>query len=108
MKFVSIADVAANETISLTRTISASVKWQKSMSSLCGSSSSTKIKVLLNPKREAAPRLYTGRGRVRLKLTLFGWKVGFSLLDVKRMIDLYDPTVTNAKQLRLTLDKSDK
>ena len=53
-------------------------------------------------------RLYTRRDRARLKLILLGRKVGFSLRDVKQMIDLYDPTGSNTKQLRLALDKSEK
>ncbi len=63
---------------------------------------------LLNPKRDGTTRLYTRRDRVRLKLILLGRKVGFSLRDVKQMIDLYDPTGTNTKQLRLALEKSEK
>ena len=66
------------------------------------------VKGLLSPKREGATRLYTRRDRARLKLILLGRKVGFSLRDVKQMIDLYDPTGSNTKQLRLTLDKSEK
>lgn len=65
-------------------------------------------KGLLNPKREGNTRLYTHRDRVRLKLILLGRKVGFTLRDVKHMIDLYDPKGTNAKQLKVTLDKSEK
>lgn len=65
-------------------------------------------KGLLNPQREGATRLYTRRDRARLKLILLGRKVGFSLRDVKQMIDLYDPSGSNTKQLRLTLDKSEK
>jgi DNA-binding transcriptional MerR regulator len=65
-------------------------------------------KGLLNPKREGSNRLYTRRDRVRLKLILLGRKVGFSLRDVKQMLDLYDPSGSNAKQMRLTLDKSEK
>ena len=65
-------------------------------------------KDLLNPKREGSNRLYTRRDRVRLKLILLGRKVGFSLRDVKQMLDLYDPSGSNAKQMRLTLDKSEK
>ncbi|TGV69327.1 transcriptional regulator, partial [Mesorhizobium sp. M00.F.Ca.ET.149.01.1.1] len=53
-------------------------------------------------------RLYTRRDKARLKLILLGRKVGFSLRDVKQMMDLYDPTGTNTKQLRLALDKSEK
>ena len=45
---------------------------------------------------------------MRLKLILLGRKVGFSLREVKQMMDLYDPTGSNTKQLRLALDKSEK
>jgi DNA-binding transcriptional MerR regulator len=65
-------------------------------------------KGLLQPKREGATRLYTRRDKARLKLILLGRKVGFSLRDVKQMIDLYDPTGSNTRQLRLTLEKSEK
>lgn len=65
-------------------------------------------KGLLNPKREGSTRLYTHRDRVRLKLILLGRKVGFTLRDVKHMIDLYDPKGSNVRQLKVTLDKSEK
>ncbi len=65
-------------------------------------------KGLINPKREGSTRLYSRRDKARLKLILLGRKVGFSLRDVKQMMDLYDPSGTNAKQLRLALDKSEK
>ena len=63
---------------------------------------------LLTRARPGATRLYTHRDRVRLKLILLGRKVGFSLREVKQMMDLYDPTGTNTKQLRLALEKSEK
>jgi DNA-binding transcriptional MerR regulator len=65
-------------------------------------------KGLLSPHREGTTRLYTRRDRARLKLILLGRKIGFSLRDVKQMIDLYDPTGSNAKQLRTALEKSEK
>jgi len=65
-------------------------------------------KGLLSPKRDGSTRLYTRRDRARLKLILLGRKVGFSLRDVKQIMDLYDPKGANTKQLRLMLDKSDK
>lgn len=65
-------------------------------------------KGLLTPKREGSTRLYSRREEARLKLILLGRKVGFSLRDVKQMLDLYDPTGANTKQLRLTLEKSEK
>ena len=65
-------------------------------------------KGLLNPKRDGVTRLYTRRDKARLQLILLGRRVGFSLRDVKQMIDLYDPAGTNARQLRLTIEKSEK
>lgn len=65
-------------------------------------------KGLLNPKRDGSTRLYTRRDKARLKLILLGRKVGFSLRDVKQIMDLYDPNGANTKQLRLTIDKSEK
>ena len=65
-------------------------------------------KGLLSPRRDGATRLYTRRDRARLQLILLGRKVGFSLREVKQIIDLYDPAGSNARQLRLALDKSEK
>jgi DNA-binding transcriptional MerR regulator len=65
-------------------------------------------KGLISPKRDGSTRLYTRRDKARLKLILLGRKIGFSLRDVKQIMDLYDPTGTNTKQLRLTIEKSEK
>jgi len=65
-------------------------------------------KGLLTPVREGSNRLYTRRDRARLKIILLARKIGFSLREVKQVMDLYDPAGSNAKQLRLTLDKSER
>lgn len=65
-------------------------------------------KGLIHPKREGTSRLYSRRDRARLKLILLGRKVGFSLREVKQMLDLYDPKGSNIKQLKLTLEKSER
>ena len=65
-------------------------------------------KGLLAPRRDGTTRLYSHRDRTRLKLIMLGRKVGFSLRDVKQMMDLYDPSGTNTKQLKTALDKSEK
>lgn len=65
-------------------------------------------KGLLKPIRDGATRLYTRRDKARLKLILLGRKIGFSLREVKQMLDLYDPTGSNVRQLRVTLEKSEK
>ncbi len=65
-------------------------------------------KGLIAPKRDGSTRLYSRRENARLQLILLGRKIGFSLRDVKQIMDLYDPSGTNIKQLRLALDKSEK
>src|SRR5262245_36845527 len=65
-------------------------------------------KGLLAPKREGSTRLYTRRDNARLKLILLGRRIGFPLREVKQMIDLYDPSGPNTKQLKHALDKSQK
>jgi len=65
-------------------------------------------KGLISPKRDGSTRLYSRKDMARLKLILLGRKIGFSLRDVKQMMDLYDPSGSNTKQLRLALEKSEK
>lgn len=65
-------------------------------------------KGLINPKREGNTRLYTGRDVTRLQLVLLGRRVGFSLREVKQIMDMYDPAGSNTKQLRTLLDKSER
>ncbi|WP_110032166.1 MerR family transcriptional regulator [Hoeflea marina] len=62
---------------------------------------------LLTPKRSGVTRLFTKRDRARLKLILLGKRVGFSLTEVKRMIDLYDPRGKNVTQLKVALEKGE-
>lgn len=47
-------------------------------------------KGLLMPRREGATRIYSRRDRARLKLILMGKRVGFSLDEIRKMVDLYD------------------
>lgn len=65
-------------------------------------------KGLISPKRDGAMRLYSRRDKARLKLILLGRKVGFSLREVKQMLDLYEPSGSNTRQLRVALEKSEK
>ena len=64
-------------------------------------------KGLLKPKRTGVTRLFSRRDRARLKLILLGKRVGFSLTEVKRMIDLYDPRGKNVTQLQVALEKGE-
>ncbi|MEL6167125.1 MAG: MerR family DNA-binding transcriptional regulator [Pseudomonadota bacterium] len=45
---------------------------------------------LLGPIRDGQKRLYTRRDRARLKLILRGRRFGFSLEDIRQLLDLYD------------------
>ncbi|WP_347310548.1 MerR family transcriptional regulator [Defluviimonas sp. SAOS-178_SWC] len=47
-------------------------------------------KELLSPVREGQKRLFTRRDRGRLKLILRGKRFGFSLEDIRQILDLYD------------------
>lgn len=63
---------------------------------------------LIHPRREGTTRLYSRRDRARLKLILLGRRVGFSLREVKQMMDLYDPKGPNTRQFKLVLEKSQR
>ena len=65
-------------------------------------------KGLIQPKRQGVTRLYNRRDRARIKLILMGKKVGFSLREVKQLIDLYEPGGSNMTQMKAILDKSAK
>ena len=47
-------------------------------------------KGLLSPQRDGQDRLYGRRDRARLKYVLMGKCVGFSLDEIREMLDLYD------------------
>ena len=47
-------------------------------------------KGLVSPRRQGQDRLYSRRDRARLKYVLMGKRVGFSLDEVREMLDLYD------------------
>ena len=47
-------------------------------------------KELLFPKREGQKRWFTRRDRARLKLILRGKRFGFSLEEIRQLLDLYD------------------
>ncbi|RUS58692.1 MerR family DNA-binding transcriptional regulator [Pseudorhodobacter sp. E13] len=47
-------------------------------------------KELIFPKREGTKRLYNRRDRARLKLILRGKRFGFSLEDIRQLLDMYD------------------
>ena len=62
-------------------------------------------KGLLHPDREGLNRVYSNRDRARLKLILSGRKVGFSLNDIREILDLYDLGDNQRAQLRKAYNK---
>ena len=61
-------------------------------------------KELLAPRREGQKRLFTHRDRARLKLILQGRRFGFTLDEMKELLDLYDVDPSRVTQLRATLE----
>ena len=59
-------------------------------------------KELLFPVREGQHRLFTKRDRARLKLILQGKRFGFSLEDIRQLLDLYDMDDAQYTQLNKT------
>jgi DNA-binding transcriptional MerR regulator len=60
---------------------------------------------LLCPQRIGGNRVYNHRDRARLILVLRGKRLGFSLADIKEMLDLYDVDPGHVEQLRVALAK---
>ncbi|GAB2182965.1 MerR family transcriptional regulator [Roseibium sp. LAB1] len=60
---------------------------------------------LVSPTRRGRQRLYTPGDRTRIKLILRGKRLGFSLNEIKEMIEMYGSAPGEAGQLRLLLDR---
>lgn len=59
---------------------------------------------LLSPLREGQRRLYTRRDRGRLTLILRGKRFGFSLEEIRQLLDLYEPGEGGRDQIARTAD----
>jgi DNA-binding transcriptional MerR regulator len=63
-------------------------------------------KALISPKRVGTSRFYGRREKARLRLILLGRDIGFSLEDIREMLNLYEPKSGNQAQLRVALKKA--
>lgn len=54
---------------------------------------------LLTPLREGQTRIYSHRDKIRLKLTLRGKRLGFSLAEIRELFDMYDTDKSSKTQL---------
>lgn len=55
---------------------------------------------LLTPLRSGQARIYSAADRTKLKLILRGKRLGFSLEESRKIIEMYDPSQGNAAQLK--------
>ncbi len=62
-------------------------------------------KGLISPERKGQTRLYSARDRARLQLILRGKRLGFSLIEIHEILDLYTPKDHGASQMKATLVK---
>jgi len=61
-------------------------------------------KELLSPRREGQKRLFTKRCRARLKLILQGKRFGFSLEEIRQLLNLYDIGDQQVAQIARTFE----
>jgi len=54
---------------------------------------------LLTPQREGQTRIYSHRDKIRLKLTLRGKRLGFSLAEIRELFEMYDTDRSSKTQL---------
>ncbi|GJC06787.1 MerR family transcriptional regulator [Aeromonas hydrophila] len=54
---------------------------------------------LITPTREGQTRIYNHKDKIRLKLTLRGKRLGFSLAEIRELFDMYDTDRSSKTQL---------
>jgi len=60
---------------------------------------------LIAPERRGTQRIYSHRDRARLAWILRGKRVGFSLTEIRELIDLYDVGDNRRTQRQRTIDR---
>ena len=62
---------------------------------------------LLAPERRGSIRVFHPRDRIRLQLILRGKRLGFSLPEIRTIVNMYDEQPGEAGQLQYLLDQID-
>lgn len=62
---------------------------------------------LISPERRGTTRVFRNRDRIRLELILRGRRLGFSLDEISRIVNMYDDQPGEAGQLEYLLDQID-
>jgi len=60
---------------------------------------------LIEPERQGQTRIYSQRDRVRLRLIMRGKRLGFSLKEIRDLLDLYDGDRSEITQLTILVSK---
>lgn len=60
---------------------------------------------LISPVRRGQTRVFSQRDRTRLKLILRGKRLGFSLAEIREIVDMYDAPPGESGQLELLIAK---
>jgi len=63
---------------------------------------------LVQPRREGVTRIYSNRDRGRLKLALRCKRLGFPLVEIRELFELYDLAKSDEQQLKAFLAKLEK
>ena len=62
---------------------------------------------LISPERRGSTRVFHARDRIRLQLILRGKRLGFSLPEIRTIVNMYDEQPGEAGQLQYLLDQID-
>jgi DNA-binding transcriptional MerR regulator len=62
---------------------------------------------LITPERRGTSRLFHTRDRIRLQLILRGKRLGFSLPEIRTIVNMYDEQPGEAGQLRYLIEQID-
>ncbi len=63
---------------------------------------------MISPERDGQRRIFSVRDRTRLKLILRGKRIGFTLAEIRDIIDMYDSHPGEAGQLRHLVDRIER